>query len=113
MDGLFMTPSRFVNGLAVALATALLASCGGGQSTAPQVPISNIQQTSHPPTAATTRARHLTLSYKLVVIGTFGGPQSFGDPGHGAASNISNDGTASGNADTSSSNPLYPAFDPI
>jgi hypothetical protein len=37
--------------------------------------------------------------YKLIVLGTLGGPQSFGDQGHGAA-NINNRGTAIGTADT-------------
>jgi probable HAF family extracellular repeat protein len=49
--------------------------------------------------------------YKLVVVGTLGGPQSYGDPGHGAA-NINNRGTAVGVADTSAADPFYPNFNP-
>jgi uncharacterized membrane protein len=51
------------------------------------------------------------LRYKLVVIGTLGGPQSYGDPGHGAA-NINNRGTAVGVADTSAADPFYSNFNP-
>ena len=49
--------------------------------------------------------------YKLVVIGTLGGPQSYGDPGHGAA-NITNHGIAAGVADTIIPDPFYPNFNP-
>ena len=49
--------------------------------------------------------------YKLVVVGTLGGPQSYGDPGHGAA-NINNAGFAVGVADTSTPDPFYPNFNP-
>ena len=50
--------------------------------------------------------------YRLVVVGTLGGPQSYGDPGHGAA-NINNRGTAVGVADTSAADPFYPNFNPL
>src|SRR5262249_55596931 len=50
--------------------------------------------------------------YKLVVIGTLGGPQSYGDPGHGAA-NINNRGIAAGAADTNTPDPNYPNFNPF
>ncbi len=49
--------------------------------------------------------------YKLIVLGTLGGPQSYGDPGHGAA-NINNEGFAVGVADTSTPDPFYPNFNP-
>ena len=55
-------------------------------------------------------------NYKLVVLGTLGGPRSFGDPGDGAA-NINNRGIAVGVADTATPNPNpnYPNFsqDPL
>jgi probable HAF family extracellular repeat protein len=47
--------------------------------------------------------------YKLIVLGTLGGPQSYGDPGQGAA-NITNQGTAVGVADTAIPDPFYPNF---
>src|SRR6516164_7914620 len=50
--------------------------------------------------------------YRLVVLGTLGGPQSYGDPGHGAA-NINNQGTAVGVADTSTPDPFFPNFNPL
>jgi probable HAF family extracellular repeat protein len=50
--------------------------------------------------------------YKLVILGTLGGPQSYGDAGHGAA-NINNRGTAVGVADTSAADPFYPNFNPL
>src|SRR5215471_11948909 len=50
--------------------------------------------------------------YKLIVLGTLGGPQSYGDPGHGAA-NMNNRGTAVGVADTSAADPFYPNFNPL
>jgi probable HAF family extracellular repeat protein len=51
------------------------------------------------------------LRYKLVVLGTLGGPQSYGDPGDGAA--ISNRGIAVGAADTATPDPNYPLFNPL
>jgi probable HAF family extracellular repeat protein len=50
--------------------------------------------------------------YKLVDLGTLGGPQSFGDAGHGAG-NINNRGTAVGVADTATPDPNYPNFNPL
>jgi probable HAF family extracellular repeat protein len=50
--------------------------------------------------------------YKLVILGTLGGPQSYGDPGHGAA-NINNRGIAVGVADTPTPDPFYPNFNPV
>jgi probable HAF family extracellular repeat protein len=50
--------------------------------------------------------------YKLVILGTLGGPQSYGDPGHGAA-NIDNRGIAAGVADTAIPDPFYPNFNPV
>jgi len=50
--------------------------------------------------------------YKLIDLGTLGGPQSFGDGFHGAG-NISNRGVAAGVADTSASDPYYPNFNPL
>jgi probable HAF family extracellular repeat protein len=47
--------------------------------------------------------------YKLIDLGTLGGPQSFGDAGHGAA-NINNKGIAAGVADTATLDPNYPNF---
>lgn len=52
------------------------------------------------------------LRYKLVDLGTLGGPQSFGDGGHGAG-NINNGGTAVGVADTITPDPNYPNFNPL
>jgi probable HAF family extracellular repeat protein len=52
------------------------------------------------------------LRYKLVDLGTLGGPQSFGDAGHGAG-NINNGGTAVGVADTATPDPNYPNFNPL
>ena len=50
--------------------------------------------------------------YKLIDLGTLGGPQSFGDAGHGAG-NINNPGTAVGVADTTTPDPNYPNFNPL
>jgi probable HAF family extracellular repeat protein len=50
--------------------------------------------------------------YKLIVLGTLGGPQSFGDAGHGAA-NINNRGTAIGTADTATPDPYFPNSNPL
>jgi len=50
--------------------------------------------------------------YKLIDLGTHGGPQSFGDPGHGAA-NINNRGTVVGVADTDTPDPYYPNSNPL
>jgi probable HAF family extracellular repeat protein len=50
--------------------------------------------------------------YKLIVVGTLGGPQSYGDPGHGAA-NIDNRGIAAGVADTAIPDSFYPNFNTI
>jgi probable HAF family extracellular repeat protein len=52
------------------------------------------------------------VRYKLVVIDTLGGPQSYGDAGHGAA-NINNRGIAAGTADTNTPDPNYPNFNPL
>ena len=52
------------------------------------------------------------LRYKLIVLGTLGGPQSYGDAGHNAA-NINNRGTAVGVADTSTADPFFPNFNPV
>src|ERR1700752_1253789 len=60
-----------------------------------------------PPPAAAQAHHH----YKLIVLGTLGGPQSYGDAGHGAA-NITNQGTAVGVADTAIPDPFYPNFNP-
>jgi probable HAF family extracellular repeat protein len=49
--------------------------------------------------------------YKLIVIGTLGGPNSYGDPGAGGA-NISNRGMAVGTADTANLDPNFPNFNP-
>jgi uncharacterized membrane protein len=51
-------------------------------------------------------------SYKLIVLGTLGGPSSYGDPGHGAG-NINNRGAAAGVADTATLDPNYPNFNPL
>jgi probable HAF family extracellular repeat protein len=53
--------------------------------------------------------KHKHHHYQLIVIGTLGGPQSYGDAGHGAA-NINNRGTAIGTADTATPDPYYPNF---
>ena len=50
--------------------------------------------------------------YKLVDLGTLGGPQSYGDHGHGAA-NINSRGVAAGVADTAALDPSYPSFNPL
>jgi hypothetical protein len=50
--------------------------------------------------------------YKLIVLGTLGGPQSYGDAGHGAA-NITNKGVAAGDADTNIPDPFYPNYNPL
>jgi probable HAF family extracellular repeat protein len=49
------------------------------------------------------------LRYRLIDLGTLGGPQSFGDGGHNAA-NINNEGIAAGAADTATLNPNFPNF---
>src|SRR6516165_9073885 len=49
------------------------------------------------------------LRYRLIDLGTLGGPQSFGDGGHNAA-NINNQGIAAGVADTATLNPNFPNF---
>jgi probable HAF family extracellular repeat protein len=63
-------------------------------------------ETSH---AVTTKEHH---HYKLIVLGTLGGPQSYGVPGQGAA-NINNQGTAVGVADTAIPDPFYPNFNSL
>lgn len=50
--------------------------------------------------------------YKLIVLGTLGGPRSYGDPGYGAA-NINNQGIAAGVADTGAPDPFFPNFSPL
>jgi probable HAF family extracellular repeat protein len=55
---------------------------------------------------------HKHHHYKLIDMGTLGGPQSYGDAGHGAA-NINNRGTAAGVADTTTPDPNYPNFNPL
>jgi probable HAF family extracellular repeat protein len=50
--------------------------------------------------------------YQLIVLGTLGGPQSYGDAGHGAA-NINSSGTAAGDADTDVPDPFYPNYNPL
>lgn len=50
--------------------------------------------------------------YKLIVVGTLGGPQSFGDAGHNAA-NINSMGLAAGVADTAIPDPFYPLYNPV
>src|ERR1700694_1398544 len=57
--------------------------------------------------------RHLLLRYKLLVLDTLGGPQSFGDAGHGAATDVLNNGTVSGTADTATADPNFPKFNPL
>jgi len=56
--------------------------------------------------------KHKHHHYKLIDLGTLGGPQSYGDAGHGAA-NINNRGTAVGVADTATPDPNYPNFNPL
>jgi probable HAF family extracellular repeat protein len=52
--------------------------------------------------------------YKLVDLGTFGGPQSWVFGGNEVpAATLNNSGTVVGGADTSSSNPVYPNFNPF
>jgi len=55
---------------------------------------------------------HAHIRYRFIDLGTLGGPQSFGDLGHGAG-NINNQGTAVGVADTSLPDPNFPNFNPI
>lgn len=50
--------------------------------------------------------------YKLIILGTLGGPQSYGDAGHDAA-NITNQGTVAGVADTAALDPFYPNYNPV
>jgi probable HAF family extracellular repeat protein len=50
--------------------------------------------------------------YKLIILGTLGGPQSYGDAGHGAA-NITNQGTVAGVADTAAPDPFFPNYNPL
>jgi len=49
--------------------------------------------------------------YKLIVLGTLGGPQSYGDAGHNAG-NITNQGMAVGVADTATRDPFFPNYNP-
>lgn len=49
--------------------------------------------------------------YKLVILGTLGGPQSYSDPDHGAA-NINNEGMVAGVAATAIPDPFFPNFNP-
>jgi len=58
------------------------------------------------------RDHHKHHHYKLIVLGTLGGPQSYGDAGHGAA-NVTSRGTAAGDADTAIADPYYPNFNPL
>ena len=62
--------------------------------------------------AATQAKKAQHHHYKLIILGTQGGPQSYGDPGHRAA-NINNRRTAVGVADTSGADPFYPNFNPL
>ena len=55
---------------------------------------------------------HKHHRYKLIDLGTLGGPQSFGDPGHGAG-NINNRGIAVGVADTDTPDPYFPNYNPL
>ena len=56
--------------------------------------------------------KHKHHHYKLIVLGTLGGPQSFGDAGH-SAGNLDSRGTAAGVADTAVADPYYPNFNPL
>jgi len=59
--------------------------------------------------AAPSGANQEPLHYRLIDLGTLGGPQSFGDGGTGAA-NLNNHGIAAGVADTAMLDPNYPNF---
>ena len=61
-------------------------------------------------TAQTNTPKH--HHYQLIVLGTLGGPQSYGDAGHGAA-NITSQGVVAGVADTSALDPFYPNYNPL
>jgi probable HAF family extracellular repeat protein len=50
--------------------------------------------------------------YKLIILDTLGGPQSYGDAGHDAA-NITSRGTVAGVADTAALDPFYPNYNPV
>src|SRR6202011_902741 len=52
------------------------------------------------------------LRDKLLVLGTLGAPQS-GDAGHGAATDVLNNGTVAGTADTTTADPNFPNFNPL
>lgn len=52
------------------------------------------------------------VRYKLIDLGTLGGPQSWGDHGHDAG-NINNSGVAVGVAETNIADTNYPNFNPL
>jgi probable HAF family extracellular repeat protein len=91
----------------------ILAGCSASNVVGPQPPTAGALPERQTLPRSNGHTHHLTLRYRLVIIGTLGGPQSFGDPGNGAAYNIGNDGATSGVADTSSANPFYPNFNPL
>jgi len=106
MERLPMKAYRFAHGFAVVLSTALLASCGGSQSTAPQLPAAPSQSSS----VRVGGGDH--IRYHLVDLGTFGGPNSTicSFTPVCLPSQVLNDrGTLVGAADTSIPDP-FPAF---
>ena len=57
---------------------------------------------------------HKHHHYQLIDMGTFGGPQSWVFGGNEVpAATLNNSGTVVGGADTSSSNPVYPNYNPF
>ena len=65
-----MKDSSFVFGFAVVLSTALLASCGGGQ------PGGQLPAAQTPSSFAPAAHGASSVHYRLVYMGTFGGPAS-------------------------------------
>jgi probable HAF family extracellular repeat protein len=91
--------------LGIGAAAAILGGCGGNQSTTPQLPATSVQA----PHALKPSPRH--ARYKLIDLGTFGGPSS---SVFSQAQYILNDrGVITGVADTSVSDPNYPYTNPF
>ena len=97
--------NRFLPPLAIVLVSALLEACGTNHGLTPQLPETGVQlpQRSSGQQEGSSHAR-----YRLVDIGTLGGPQSVVQIPYQA--DLNNAGTVAGCADTSALDPNYPNY---